>query len=420
VDRFFFREVYDARRAVEEVSAAVVREFSIERLEALLATRLSEIMHLEWAALYCREGSRLFSQTATAPLPAELPAESLLVRELARQDEPVRPAILEPIKALDGRSRVALAHFAEAGVRLFVPLRTREQLHGVLALGPRRSEQEFGREDLQLIRTLANQGAVALENARLLREHAHQLELEKELEIARRVQFSLIPAHLPAPRGWEVSARCVPARQVGGDFYDALASGDDGDIALVVGDVSGKSVAGAMLMVAAREVLQTAALGGASPEVLLQVANQRLYTPRHRLFVALAYLLLQPGGAGRYALAGQPAPLCRRADGEVWELPAPAHRLPVGALKDVHWDVLPLRIQPGDLLLLYSDGVTEARDPAGEFFGEERLREVLGRAGGDVASVVEEVLQAVEAFAAGGEPYDDITLLAVRWMGEAP
>ncbi|HUK12530.1 MAG TPA: SpoIIE family protein phosphatase [Thermoanaerobaculaceae bacterium] len=417
VDRFFFREVYDARRAIEEVSDAVVREFSLERLEALLATRLSEIMHLEWAALYCREGARLTSQSAVPPLPREFSADLLLTKELARQDEPVRPGLLEPLKALDPRSRRVLEQLTQAGARLLVPLRSREQLHAILALGPKRSEEEFGRDDLQLVRTLANQGAVALENARLLRERTHQMELEKELEIARRVQFSLIPAHLPAPPGWQVAARCVPARQVGGDFYDALDGHGDGDVALVVGDVSGKSVAGAMLMVAAREVLHTAALGGATPEQLFQVANQRLYTPRHRLFVALTYLLLEPSGAGRYALAGQPAPLLRRRDGGVIEMPAPQHRLPIGALKDVRWDVLPLRVEPGDLLLLYSDGVTDARDPGGRFFGEERLAQVLAGANGDAASVIAEVMGAVEAFTAGGEPYDDITMVAVRWMG---
>jgi serine phosphatase RsbU (regulator of sigma subunit) len=416
VDRFFFREVYDARRAVEEVSAAVVREFSLDRLEALLATRLSEIMHLEWAALYCRDGRRLVSQTAAPRLPAEMSAELLLVRELTRRDEPVRPAVLEPLKALDPRSRLALESLARAGTRLLVPLRTREQLHGILVLGPKRSEQEFGRDDLQLVRTLANQGAVALENARLLREHTHQVELEKELDIARRVQFSLIPADLPAPKGWEVAGRCVPARQVGGDFYDALGD-HGGGVALVVGDVSGKSVAGAMLMVAAREVLHTAALGGAAPESILQVANQRLYTPRHRLFVALAYLLIEPDGTGRYALAGQPSPLRRDRAGRVAEMPAPLHRLPIGALKDVHWDVLQFQVDVGDLLLLYSDGVTEARSPAGEFFGEERLHEVLASADGSPAAVVEQVMGAIETFTAGGEPYDDITLVAVRWTG---
>ncbi len=417
VDRFFFREVYDARRAVEEVSGAVVREFSIEGLETLLATRLSEIMHLEWAALYYPEGKRLVSRTAPEGVDRELPTRLLLVEELARQDEPVRPATLEPVKALDPESRRVLERFGAAGLRLLVPLRTRGQLHAILALGPKRSEEEFGSDDLQLVRTLANQGAVALENARLLRERTQQVELEKELEIARRVQFSLIPPHLPSPPGWEVAARCVPARQVGGDFYDALHGGD-GAVALVIGDVSGKSVAGAMQMVAAREVLHTAAIGGASPEQLLEVANQRLYTPQHRLFVALAYLLLCPRGTGFYALAGQPTPLLRRARGNVQELPGPLHRLPVGALRGVHWDVLPLEVSAGDLLLLYSDGVTDARNAQGESFGDDRLQAVLAQTEGDPRLAVEEVLKALENFTAGSEPYDDITLLAVRWVGE--
>ena len=418
VDRFFFREVYDARHAVEEVSAAVVREFSIEGLEALLATRLSEIMHLEWAALYVREGAVLASQTAAPPLPREIPARLLLVQELSRQDEPVRPGVLEPLKALDAESRRALEQFAGAGLRLLVPLHTRGQLHALLALGPKRSEEEFGSDDLQLVRTLANQGAVALENARLLRDHTQQVELEKELEIARRVQFALIPHRLPSPAGWQVSARCIPARQVGGDFYDALGDGGDGSVALVVGDVSGKSVSGAMLMVAAREVLHTAALGGASPGQLLEVANHRLYTPEHRLFVALAYMKLQPRGEGVYALAGQPTPLLRRASGAVEEMPAPANRLPVGALKGVHWDVLPFAIAPGEVMLLYSDGLTDARNPAGEPFGDDRLQRVLGGARGDARAVVDDVMQAVGEFTAGSEPYDDITLVAARWVGE--
>jgi serine phosphatase RsbU (regulator of sigma subunit) len=418
VDRFFFREVYDARRAVEEVSAGVAREFSIEGLEALLATRLSEVMHLEWAALYVREGKVLVSQTAPPPLERELSTRLLLVEELTLQHEPVRPGVLEPLKALDPDSRRVLEQFGAAGLRLLVPLRTRGQLHALLALGPKRSEEEFGSDDLQLVRTLANQGAVALENARLLRERGRQLELEKELEIARRVQFALIPPHLPSPPGWQVAASCVPARQVGGDFYDALTDGGDGSVALVVGDVSGKSVSGAMLMVAAREVLHTAVLGGASPERLFEVANQRLYTPQHRLFVALAYILLQPQGTGLYALAGQPTPLLRRKHGTVEELLAPANRLPLGALKGVHWDVLSLSVEPGDLVLVYSDGVTDARDAAGETFGDERLQRVLAGVDGEPRVVVEEVMRAVEAFTAGSEPYDDITLVAARWVGE--
>ena len=422
VDRFFFREAYDARRAVEEFSEAMVREFSFERLDAMLTTRLSELMHLEWAALYRREGSAYVASRAAAPLPAELGDRLVLITELARHDAPARLAVLEPVKALDHESRTTLEAFSRAGARLLVPLRTREELHAVLVLGPKRSDEEYGRDDLQLIKTVANQGAVALETARLYREQARQLELAKELEIARRVQFALIPAELPVLPGWQVAARCVPARQVGGDFYDALVGPDEGTLALVVGDVSGKSVSGAMLMVAAREILHTAALGGARPEQIMQIANQRLYTPQPRLFVALAYLLLQPGGRVTYALAGQPAPLvrCRRGGRlEVIEGPAPVHRLPLGALKEGAWDLRELQLSPGDLLVLYSDGMTEAQNPAGEFFGEERLHATLVGNDGQPAAIVDGLMTELRAFVGDAEPYDDVTVVAVRWMGDA-
>jgi sigma-B regulation protein RsbU (phosphoserine phosphatase) len=163
-------------------------------------------------------------------------------------------------------------------------------------------------------------------------------------------------------------------------------------------------------------------LGGARPEQIMQIANQRLYTPQPRLFVALAYLLLQPGGRVTYALAGQPAPLvrCRRGGRlEVIEGPAPVHRLPLGALKEGAWDLRDLQLSPGDLLVLYSDGMTEAQNPAGEFFGEERLHATLVGNDGQPAAIVDGLMTELRAFVGDAEPYDDVTVVAVRWMGDA-
>lgn len=419
VDRFFFREVYDARRAVEEVSEAVVRELSLDRLEALLTGRLAEVMQLEWAGLYRREGDRFVSATVPPPLPLSLPRTNLVMDELARSGQPVRFVALEPLAALEPESQRLLADLESCRTRLLAPLRTRDQLHGVLLLGSKRSEEDLSSEDLQVIRTFANQGAVALENAELHRERTRQVELEKELEIARQVQFSLIPEHLPAPDGWQVAARCVPARQVGGDFYDALPSPDGDGVALVLGDVSGKSVPGAMLMVAAREILHTAALRGATPEELLEVANLRLYSPQPRLFVSLAYLLIRDGGLVDYCLAGQPTPLVRRADtGRVEELPSPVHRLPLGALRGVSWDRVSWRLAPGDVLFLYSDGLADARDDAGDPFGDERIMEVLSRCSGEPEALVAAVMTAVTAFSQDASPFDDITVMALGWECE--
>jgi len=418
VDRFFFREDYNVRRAVEEMSEAMAREFSLERLEELLTTRLCTVMHLAWAVLYRREGRSLVVDSAHAELPASLKCDLLLVRELLRISRAVRLGFLEPLKALDPASRRALVAFADAGARLLVPLGTREELHAVLVLGAKRSEEEYGGDDLQLINIVANQGAVALENARLLEQRTRQAELEKELDIARRVQFSLIPERLPALPGWQLAAHCEPARQVGGDFYDALAGPSEGSLALVVGDVSGKSVSGALLMVAAREILHTAALTGATPERIMMMANRGLYRPQPRLFVSLAYLLLLPGGRVTYALAGQPAPLLRHRNGTVSALPFPAHRLPLGALREGSWDLHTVQLAPGDILLVYSDGVTDAQSPTGEVFGNGRLEAAFSSLDGSVDRTVSDLMERLTAFTAGAEPYDDTTLMAVRWMGQ--
>ena len=418
VDRFFFREVYDARLAMEGASEAIARELAIDRLEVLLTSRLTEVMHLEWASLYVAQGEWFVTATGAPGTPAQIPASSAVIADLATQDRAVRLAVLEPLKALDPTARVVLAALAAAGARVLVPLRTRGRLHAFLALGGKRSEEEYGRDDLQLINTVANQAALAVENARLYQERTRQAELEKEMEIARRVQFSLIPSVLPEPPGWLVAAHCEPARQVGGDFYDALPGPEDGSVALVVGDVSGKSVPGALVMVAAREVLHTAALSGVSPERLLRLANARLYTPQRRMFVSLAYLLLGPGGRGWYALAGQPLPMVRRANGEVEELPFPNYRLPLGALREGAWDVMPFSLSRGETLLVYSDGLPDARNAAGDRFGEERIASLVGDFDGDAHGAVRAVREELARFAGGWEPYDDITVLSVSYRGE--
>lgn len=419
VDRIFFRESYDARRAIEEMAESVVRVITVERVEEILTSRLAEVMHLEWAALMVQEGENLRARGSLAATLGPIGRDLVLVEEITRRNGPQRLVQLETVKLLEERSAHLLSRLAALGTRLVVPLAARGSLYGLLLLGGKRSEAEFQREDLQLVRTLAHQAAVALENAELIKERTRQAALEKELEIARRVQFSLIPDSLALPPGWEAAAHCESAQHVGGDFYDVLPGPHPGSLALILGDVSGKSVAGAMRMVAAREVLHTAALAGASPEELLVTANRRLYNPQPRLFVALAYLLLDGRGSVRFALAGQPAPLLRHASGEVVELAAPQHRLPLGALREGKWDLREATLEVGDMLLLYSDGLTDARGRDGEPFGEKRLAQLLASTAGAPAATVARARSELAAFTAGAEPYDDITLVAVRYLGAA-
>jgi serine phosphatase RsbU (regulator of sigma subunit) len=216
-----------------------------------------------------------------------------------------------------------------------------------------------------------------------------------------------------------VASACRPARHVGGDFYATLPGPHSGSRALVYGDVSGKSVSGALMMMAASEVLHSLALTHRDPETLFHLANHRLYEIGGRSFVAVGYFT--PGGNGNdgangslsYLLAGQPQPLKRNGDGRIEELPFPEHRLPLGALDRGGFHTLEAQLEPGDLVLAYSDGVVEAQSPEGELFGQERLEEVLRSAPTEPQAVVDDVLAAVDRFTRGVEPYDDITLLAL-------
>jgi serine phosphatase RsbU (regulator of sigma subunit) len=419
VDRFFFRDMVDARRAMEELSEALVREFSVERLERWLTGRLGEVMKLAWVLLYRREGDGFLCPGPREGFPAAIPAGAGVVAGLASHGQPVRLGQLESYALLDAPSAQLLRAMQQEEAELLVPLVASGQLLAFLVVGPKLSEEELTREELQLLRTVANQGAVGFENARFLQEHARQLELEKELAIAREVQFSLIPEHIAAPYPWRVAARCVPAYQVGGDFYDVLPVSQNPCQALVLGDVAGKSVAGAMLMVAAREALRAGAVAAASPGELLRETNSRLYHRQRRMVLALTLLLLCPEGRVRYCLAGQPAPLLRRRDGNVEALPLPENRLPLGALAEGHWDELSTTLAPGELLLAYSDGLTDALEATGEAFGEERLRQVLAGAPADPQGAVEHVLGAVRSFVGGGQAFDDITVMAIVWEGDA-
>jgi serine phosphatase RsbU (regulator of sigma subunit) len=265
-----------------------------------------------------------------------------------------------------------------------------------------------------LLKGLVHQASMALEAQALLEERTRQAELERELDIAATIQASLQPDSVRLAEGWQVAAVCRPARQVGGDFIAELPGPWDGHRAVAYGDVSGKSVSGALVMMAAYEILHSLALTAPHPEELVRLANRRLYEIQRGGFVALGYLSANPANDGLvYLMAGQPQPLKRCLTGEVVELPLGEHRLPLGAMMAEEHRLLEAAMEPGELVLGYSDGVVEATSPEGELFGCERLMAVLRESQPDPDEVVARVLAEVERFTRGNELYDDMTLVAV-------
>ena len=278
--------------------------------------------------------------------------------------------------ALDSPSLRALK---AAGVKVCVPLVTQGELVGVLNLGDRMSEQEYSSDDRRLLNNLATQAAPALRVAQLARQQqaeARQRErLEQEMRVARIIQQTLLPKSLPNLPGWQVAAHWQPARAVGGDFYDFIDF-PDGRLGMVTGDVTDKGVPAALVMATTRSILRSASERSSTPGQILAYANELLVSDiPPNMFVTCLYMILDPASRRlTIANAGHNLPIHRR-DEVVHDLRVTG--MPLGLMPGMDYEEIEVTLEHGDNILVYSDGLVEAHNPAKEMFGFPRLRELL-------------------------------------------
>lgn len=311
----------------------------------------------------------------------------------------------------------ALQSLRAAGVKMTIPLVSQGELVGLLNLGPRLSEQDYSADDREMLDKLAAQAAPAVRVAQLVREQQAQARarerIEQELRIARLIQQTLLPKELPALPGWNVAAYYQPARAVGGDFYDFLAF-EDGRLGIVIGDVTDKGVPAALVMATTRSILRTAAHSEVSPGQVLRQANNLLCPDiPPKMFVTCLYAILDPeSGRLLYANAGHDLPYQRHIDGSITELRA--RGMPLGLMPDMHYEENETALEPGDSILLYSDGLVEAHNPEREMFGFPHLIEVLGQHD-DETPVIDFLLGQLTSFTGDDwEQEDDVTLVTLK------
>jgi serine phosphatase RsbU (regulator of sigma subunit) len=291
---------------------------------------------------------------------------------------------------------------------------------GVIQLDRFHAGAPFRSEDLNLLATVSMQVAVVLDNAALHAEQLREERLRQELTLARDIQQGFMPSDFDdfPKEAFELFAVVHPARVVSGDLYD-FSRLADGRLAFFVGDVSGKGMPAALFMVAARALSRHLASTGGSPAQTLTRLNDALATDNPSgMFVTLAHGMYQPA-TGELVLAsgGHPLPLLRRQDGPVEDLPHRTGRLLGYDGMDLHLSDFSLTLAPGELLIFYTDGVTEARQAGGtEMFGLERLREVVTTLDSSLSLAVcaDRVKSAVDRFTGGGELQDDLTLFLIR------
>jgi sigma-B regulation protein RsbU (phosphoserine phosphatase) len=316
-----------------------------------------------------------------------------------------------------GRDRDVLG---EIGAVVVVPLATHEGLRGWLTLGDKLSEESYTSEDKALLKAVAEQTAIALDYAQLVGRAAEQEAMRREMEIAREVQAGLFPRRRPIVSGLDYDGVCLTAREVGGDSFDFLDLGA-GRLGVTVADIAGKGVSAALLMASLQAMLRSRAPQQVDdPAALVAGVNAMLSATTDRnKFATLFYGNYD--AAGRclsYVNAGHNPPLLYRA-GREDALRLEPTGMALGLTADAAYTAARCRLDPGDLLVIFTDGITEAFDAGGEEFGDDRLETAIRRVRDQPASGIQrEVLREVADFAGAASQSDDMTLVVVRAVSE--
>jgi len=419
VDRKFFREAYDAERILGELSEQVRGILDKDELFETVARKLGESLHVQCVAVLMQDGGVFRPALATgyaAPLEVTFPESTETVKRMRRSREPV---------AVDGHARGEDgAALNRLRAQMLLPLSSKKELLGFISLGPKKSEAPYSPSDTNLLRTVAAQTGLALENSRLSEAIASEVAqrelLNREIEIAREVQQRLFPQNAPVVAALEYAGYCRPARGVGGDYYDFLAL-SNGRLGLAVGDVSGKGVPAALLMASLQASVRGQSQTAAGDVAGLMVNVNRLVydtSPDNR-YATFFYCQFDPATRRLvYTNGGHNPPiLLRGAEVILLETGGPVVGLfPVSAYQQDEMQLL-----PGDLLLFYTDGISEAENAREEEWGEEAL---IGAARGCAglppetwlppAEMISRIMQAADNFVAGAAQHDDMTLVVAR------
>jgi len=420
IDRAFFRSAYDARQILENLMEQMSTVASREELSKLLEGEISQALHPTSMAVYLgdREGQLRVYQDAASMKLLSLSPELGLLQALARDR---RPRDVSATDSSIGADNGDLAIFAPIQPECLVPmLRRNGQLTGVIVLGPRLSEESYSREDTRLLASVANQAGVALESMGLAEEMAERIEAERraaqEMAIATEVQARLFPQKFPPLRTLEYAGRCIQARHVGGDYYDFLSLGS-GRLGIVLADIAGKGISGALLMANLQANLRSQyAMALEDLPQLLRSVNQLFYeNTSDSSYATLFFGDYQDSTRRlRYANCGHNPPVLLRCDGATDRLVATATVL--GLFEEWDSSICEVQIGAGDIFAIYTDGITEATGKGEEEFGEKRLLDTIdANQHAPVPSILDAVLSAVQRFSTG-EQSDDLTLVVARGL----
>ncbi len=419
-------------RLLHELGCAFAARTELEDLCRLVISKCGEALHAEGVGillldekkqeLYFPYVANEDPEAAQRLLQMRFAATRGIAGEVLRSGKPIRVDDTSTdsrfYSGADQQSRTTTRDLIAA------PLRSEQGTIGVLQAVNRRTSASasahFSDDDLAFLEALSGSVAVAIDNARAMEERAALRALRREVEIASEIQQSILPRVFPAfpeRQDFDLFAAMIPARDVGGDFYDYFLI-TPSQLALVIADVSGKGVPAALFMAVSRTLLRATALNGPSPAACLRTVNRLLCAENSaEMFVSLFYGILDTdSGRFTYSNGGHNPPFVVRRGAPAVALPAKPGCV-LGAMDIATYQDATILIEPHDTLLLYTDGVSEAMNSRDELYGEERLQQLLGSPVDSPRALIDTILADVQRHSLDTEQSDDITLLAVTYRG---
>jgi sigma-B regulation protein RsbU (phosphoserine phosphatase) len=431
IDRVFYRLEYDYQDTVRRISETMRSLLHLDEIG-------KRIMETALGAMFIDSGCIMLLNPATAcyeslvaaeektnaqavcGLNPSFPSDNPFIQKMAERKKHVTVYDIQTDPFFEDEKKSCEEAFSRFQATLIVPLVYEDRLTGLIVLGKKKSGKFYRREDINLLNTLANQGAVAIENARMIEEVIDKERMEEELSIARDLQTSMLPAECPKIEGIDIAAYSVSAREVGGDFYDFIEMGKD-KVGLVVADVTGKSVSGALVMSASRSVLRMLSEEGLGVGETMIKANRRTKKDiKSGMFVALLYAVIDVGAKMMHLCsAGQTQPIHLSVlSGKAELVETEGDPFPLGILDDADYQETKVALQGGDAVVFYTDGIVEAMNSESEMFGFDRLLSIIQEAASlSAESVMKLIMNRVEAFVGGTPQHDDITVIVVRVEG---
>ncbi len=419
----FFPRIHDARRTLRELGQVVVTVLDLAELLKLTVNKVSEAFHLARAVVLIRAENHYEVHSAVgypSHLPDTVVFETGGAVEKLLEDNPqgVRLYLDDPECRVCGRLKKnpgELEGMHRLGARLLVPLRSRRGGVGFLSLGPKPGGEIYTRGEMGLMSEAAVHVGIAVENAYLTREVAAREQQRREVEKARHLQVSLLPDEDPGLEGLDVAGRCVPATEVAGDYYDYIPLPDHRS-AVVLGDVTGHGLEAGMMMAVAKAALRTQVNARPDLPAMLAAVDRAMRLSEAQTLFMTAVLVIHDVQTGmlEYGIAGHPPPLLLRADGHGVEA-LEGGFYPLGIEMDGPYVAERLEAARDDCLLLYSDGILEARNAGGEDFGLDRLKRVFLSARGTSAKATrDKILEGLNRFVQGAPFHDDVTVVALK------